>query len=239
MKLTFLGTSHGVPSESRYCSSVLLERNGRQYLLDAGAPVIDLLLRQHIPLTDLKAVFLTHMHGDHCAGLFSLVDLSNWYFTDMNYTVFLPEASGEELLRQYLRVTAHSELRAGISLAPVHPGLCYEEAGLRISAIPVDHAVGFSCFAYCIEADGKTVLLTGDMRADLGDFPVLSSPPDLLVTEMAHCSAEDLHDRILACAPKKVVLTHVFPLSKIQQMEKIWQLPFLPIIAEDGLCLIV
>ena len=46
MKITFLGTSHGVPAADRYCSSAMIEVNGSVYLIDAGAPVIDLLIRQ-------------------------------------------------------------------------------------------------------------------------------------------------------------------------------------------------
>ena len=64
MKITFLGTSHGVPSEERYCQSMLLEIGENAYLIDAGAPVMNILLRRHFDLNRLKAIFLTHMHGD-------------------------------------------------------------------------------------------------------------------------------------------------------------------------------
>ena len=43
MKITFLGTSHGVPAKDRFCSSIMLESGGSFYFIDAGAPVMDLL----------------------------------------------------------------------------------------------------------------------------------------------------------------------------------------------------
>ena len=39
MKITFLGTSHGVPAADRYCSCTMLEVNGAHYFIDAGAPL--------------------------------------------------------------------------------------------------------------------------------------------------------------------------------------------------------
>ena len=63
MKITFLGTSHGVPSPTRYCSATLLEVEDRAYLIDAGAPVADLLIRRGVPFEKLRAVFTTHIQS--------------------------------------------------------------------------------------------------------------------------------------------------------------------------------
>ena len=62
MKITFLGTSHGVPAADRYCSSTMIDVNGCLYFIDAGAPLIDLLLRRGADLNQVKAVFTTHLH---------------------------------------------------------------------------------------------------------------------------------------------------------------------------------
>ena len=53
MDLHFLGTSHGVPSADRYCQSILAQTAQGGILIDAGAPVMDLLLRMDYPLTSL------------------------------------------------------------------------------------------------------------------------------------------------------------------------------------------
>ena len=64
MKITFLGSSCGVPQSDRYCSSAMIECGDRLYLLDAGAPVTDLLTRRGIDFARIKGVFITHMHED-------------------------------------------------------------------------------------------------------------------------------------------------------------------------------
>ena len=38
MRLTFIGTSHGVPEPHRRCSSYLLETGGKYYVIDKGIP---------------------------------------------------------------------------------------------------------------------------------------------------------------------------------------------------------
>ena len=63
MKITFLGTSHGVPAANRFCSSYMIEAGNAVYLVDAGAPVADLVLRQGREITDVRAIFTTHIHG--------------------------------------------------------------------------------------------------------------------------------------------------------------------------------
>jgi len=49
MKIKFLGTSFGAPSKGRHQQSILLETDsGNSYLFDAGAPVLDVILKEEI-----------------------------------------------------------------------------------------------------------------------------------------------------------------------------------------------
>ena len=91
MKITFLGTSHGVPGADRYCSSALVECGDNAYLIDGGAPVADLLIRYGVPYEKLKAVFTTHIHSDHTIGLLHLMSLSSWKFKESSYDLYLTE----------------------------------------------------------------------------------------------------------------------------------------------------
>ena len=62
MKITFLGTSHGITEKNQFCSSALISTGGKHYLVDAGAPVLTLLKNHDIPLTDVAGAFITHSH---------------------------------------------------------------------------------------------------------------------------------------------------------------------------------
>jgi len=66
LELSFLGSGNAFTPGGRYWSSFLL--NGR-YLFDAPPTLLPHLKRLDIPSTDIRAVFISHFHGDHFLGL--------------------------------------------------------------------------------------------------------------------------------------------------------------------------
>jgi len=69
--LLFLGTSSGIPTRARNVSGLaLLEDSGKGwYLIDCGEATQHQLLRTPLTLHGLRAICITHVHGDHCYGL--------------------------------------------------------------------------------------------------------------------------------------------------------------------------
>ena len=92
MKLTFIGTSHGVPETNRRCSSCILEVNRSYYLFDMGTQVVEDLRKRSIAIDDVRLVICSHPHGDHTDGLISFVDLVNWYFKSADPLSLLPDS---------------------------------------------------------------------------------------------------------------------------------------------------
>lgn len=71
MNLLFLGTSAGVPTKSRNVTGIALrESKGKGwYLIDCGEGTQHQVLRTKLSFHSLKAILITHVHGDHCYGL--------------------------------------------------------------------------------------------------------------------------------------------------------------------------
>lgn len=71
MNLLFLGTSAGVPTKQRNVSGIALrESKGRGwYLIDCGEGTQHQVLHTKLSFHSLKAILITHVHGDHCYGL--------------------------------------------------------------------------------------------------------------------------------------------------------------------------
>ncbi|QPL46831.1 ribonuclease Z [Halomonas sp. A40-4] len=71
MNILFLGTSAGVPTKQRNVSGVALrESKGKGwYLIDCGEGTQHQVLHTKLSLNSLKAILITHVHGDHCYGL--------------------------------------------------------------------------------------------------------------------------------------------------------------------------
>ena len=84
LKLTFLGTSAGVPTKQRnvtalavdclnpYRSGANQQHNKKSHpwvLIDCGEGTQQQLLHTKLSLHQLQAICITHVHGDHCYGL--------------------------------------------------------------------------------------------------------------------------------------------------------------------------
>jgi len=68
LRLTVLGCSGGYPGPGSPCSGYLLEAAGRRVWVDAGGGTLAELQR-HCSLADLDALWISHMHPDHCTDL--------------------------------------------------------------------------------------------------------------------------------------------------------------------------
>lgn len=71
MELIVLGTSAGTPTRHRNMSGLALRlRGARQWVLvDCAEGTQHRILRTPLSVMGLRAVFITHLHGDHCYGL--------------------------------------------------------------------------------------------------------------------------------------------------------------------------
>ncbi len=123
MLITTLGTSHGDHTYCRFNSSTLVEVAGRSYLVDAGAPVEALMIRAGKAFAELKAVFVTHMHGDHVFGLPGLIKaLIKQGKPGQHTDVFLPEAEALPALESWLQAARLPWPAAFVTLKTTRPG---------------------------------------------------------------------------------------------------------------------
>ena len=71
--VTILGSSSAKPTLSRHPSAQVVNVHEQYYLVDAGEGVQQQLIRYGINPLRLRAVFISHLHGDHVFGLFPLI----------------------------------------------------------------------------------------------------------------------------------------------------------------------
>ncbi|KAF4702461.1 Zinc phosphodiesterase ELAC protein 1, partial [Perkinsus olseni] len=74
-QVVFLGTSSGVPQPGKrnVSSLAITMRTGRSILVDCGEGTQHQLMLSKIKLTKIDDIFITHLHGDHCYGIFGLL----------------------------------------------------------------------------------------------------------------------------------------------------------------------
>jgi len=206
MRITFIGASHGVPEPNRKCSCTMIEINGRYYFIDMGTPSIDHLVTAGIPVDAVKGIFITHMHGDHTNGLISFVDLISWYFKTADPTICLPNIEGAKVIDDWIKVTQSSARE--IHYEEIQPWVIYDDGSIKVTAISTLHAE--RSYAFFIEAEGKSILFTGDLRHPDQDFPAIAKEreTDLIICESAHFNATDYLPHLQACKTKLVYVNH-------------------------------
>ena len=235
MKITVVGSSHGVPEANRRCACFMIEINDNIYFVDMGTSAMDGLRKRGKPIENVKGIFITHMHGDHTNGLVQFVDLITWYFKKVDPVIVIPDPEAGRVIKDWLRVTLNGSEK-DIEYRQTKEGLVFDDGILKVSAIATKHCAG--SHAYVLEAEGKRVLFTGDLRNPSVDFPHVHQPLDLMICECAHFPATDYLSVLEKLELNRICFTHYSPryMSSLYEMEARMREHEMPmIIATDDL----
>lgn len=239
MDVTVLGSGDalGVPVPlcgCRYCSAaerrtrpaVLVEHDDTTVVLDAGP---DLSKQLHTAgVTDPDAVFVTHHHYDHVAGLWELRHAQlplEAHVLDSD--VYPPgETPPQTRVPVYLtaRATTHLEsqnegLTEVLAAERLRPGTPVTVGPLTVTPFPVDHArPTFDTQGLRVETGDRSLVYAPDLRDWLPDRDAgtLYRNPDLLVVEGAalfraepHGSTDRLRSAVADADAAHTVLVNV------------------------------
>ncbi|MGF1540363.1 MAG: ribonuclease Z [Pleurocapsa sp.] len=141
MEITFLGTSSGVPTRSRNVSSVAirLPQRAEVWLFDCGEGTQHQLQRSNLKSSQIRRIFITHMHGDHIYGLMGLIASCGLAGNAGAIDIYGPEG-----LKEYLQSGAkYSYLNFGsrLRIHKVKTGLVYEDNEFRVDAGLLKHRI--------------------------------------------------------------------------------------------------
>ena len=244
MKVVFLGTSDGLPRRGHHPSATVVEVGSSYYLIDAGAPVVDLLIEYGYDPNRLGGFFNTHCHGDHYNGLLYLLTLAESYYRDCSCEFLLAEQQIADALVSVVEAERGQPFPYGrLRVRSFEAGVIFDDGNLRVTAIPTAHCRPKPSYALLLEGDGKRILMTGDLSQWLAgdDFPKLAftEEVDLIVCEMAHFSSKELLPTLAKCKTKQLAFNH-YQLEKEGEIRRIAQcggLPYPVLAAEDGMVL--
>ncbi len=211
MKLTFIGTSHGICEMNRKCSSCFLETGGKLYIVDMGCDIMPDLINRGRKPSDITSIFITHPHGDHVNGLVSFTNQCSWYYTKIDPLILLPEMTIRDALSVYMETALHLPLRQSLRFEEYREGCIYDDGTLRVQAITNGHMQ--NSYSILFEAEGKRVLFTGDLSNENGpiaDFERMNTgePLDLAVVEGIHFDPDLYAEPVRKNPPKRMFITH-------------------------------
>ena len=95
--VTILGCSSAKPTPNRHPSGQAVNIHEQYYLVDAGEGTQQQLIRYGINPLKLRAVFISHLHGDHVYGIFPLISTLGLYGRRTPLDVYAPAPFGEML----------------------------------------------------------------------------------------------------------------------------------------------
>lgn len=156
--VTILGNSSAKPTPHAHPSSQVVNLNEQYYLVDAGEGVQQQLIRRGINPLRLRAVFISHLHGDHCFGLFPLIATLGLEGKRTPLDIYAPAPMGEilEYHRRYFWDDLPYEVKWHEVRTTEH-AIIMQNNTLEVWSIPLRHRVPTAGYFFKEKQPGRNV----------------------------------------------------------------------------------
>jgi ribonuclease BN (tRNA processing enzyme) len=243
------GPPMDIPNKDRTWPATLVQFREKYFLVDCGGGATHGLLKSGILPSKVKNLLFTHHHADHNSD-FSTFVIGGWNGpggrrelnlvgprqTQQLYDMTMAFYKEDLDYRMHYGFPAEGLVK-NVSIKEISQPETFELDGVTIKTVEGIHTI--TNFAYRFEADGQSVVVTGD-TAYSDDITALSEGADILVIDAhmaegdfsknvlsnaeqkdnmrkAHMTNEDIAMTASKAKVKKVILTHLPPLHLDQQ----------------------
>ncbi|MFI8392370.1 MBL fold metallo-hydrolase [Streptomyces sp. NPDC085540] len=218
LHLTVLGCATPYASVDNPCSGYLVSSGETRVWVDAGSGTLAQLQR-HVRLDEVDAIWISHLHADHSADL-----LTAYYaalFADIQLAapipLYGPPGIADRLAHFLTNSSTRSPVESAFAIHELHDGHQAHVGALTLTSRAVEH--GISAFAVRIEAQGRSLVYSGD-TAPCTNLTQLAHGCDVLLCEaestrapaegdQVHHTPEDAGDTASAARTGRLIVTHV------------------------------
>ncbi len=216
MKVHILGSGTGFPSPVREPPGLLIWVGDRPLLFDAGSGTLGRLLRAGVHLRQVQHLHFTHRHSDHCADLIPILQACR--LARRTEPLYVLASRG---FLDYMEALIDLHPWVEPETYPFHKfnieGRAFDGPAWTVTAVPTEHTA--DSLAFCLTAEGKRIVYTGDAvaTARLAEF---SEGADVLIAECSfpdefagpgHLSPKDIGPIAEQARVRHLVLTHFYP----------------------------
>lgn len=220
VRVTILGSGDAFSAGGRLQSSALVESPETALLLDCGATILPALNGLGVSAERIDQVFLSHIHGDHFAGL-PFLFLHYLYIEPRIRPLVIIGPPGVEARARTLFATMYPDTAAEplpfqLDFIEMLPGerICHKDTELvPIPARHQEHPLSLGCD---LIAGGRRILYTGDTGWS-DDLPARTRGADLFLCECTyfdsrsdtHLDYARLQEHRDGFGARRIVLTHL------------------------------
>ncbi|MGZ4538820.1 MAG: MBL fold metallo-hydrolase [Blastococcus sp.] len=215
MRLTVVGCSGSGPGPTSPASCYLVEHDGYGLLLDLGNGAFGGLQAVADP-DSIDAVFLSHLHADHCLDVAPFVVWHRYSgrATGGRVPMYAPVGAERRLAMAY--DLDGDGLTDVFDFVPVGPG-AFEIGPFAAEIVRTVHPI--ECYAIRLTAGGRSLVYTGDTGPS-EDVIALARGADVLLAEAAHppgpglppglhLTGREAGEHASAAGAKRLLLTHI------------------------------
>lgn len=167
MHLTFLGTGSGTPTGRRNVSSLAVHfDDGAIWLMDCGEGTQHQAMRCGLRTSRIERILVTHLHGDHCYGLFGLLACMGIHGRQDPVEVAGPPGLGRLLETVAELSELHLPFAWRVSELPAQGGLLAPRSGWQVEAVPMRHRV--TCLGWVLTEGARPGTFHPDRARGLG-----------------------------------------------------------------------
>ncbi len=211
MRVTFLGTGVSIPYQNRAQSSILVEVDGMNVLVDVGYGSMLRLEQAGLSPSDIDIVFITHHHVDHNGELLNLLK-ARWLMECSDDVIIVGPRGTVAFFKSLMESYAYLIGKVKAEIIEVVKGR-YRVRELEFDVIPTVHAI--RSVGYVISNLG----VSGDTKA-IRSF--ISAECEVLIHELSlpfgfvadyHTTPENLMENLRFCKADRIYLTHLYPFT--------------------------
>ena len=223
IKIHYLGTCSGTePMPNMHHTSTVLEVNGALYWFDTGECCVHTAFSMGLDIMKTKAIFVSHPHIDHIGGMANLlfafdkmIVIHKMALSNNEIDLFFPDHNTFEAIKT-LSLSGRigrSDFKFKLNEHPLANGVLYDDGTVRVTAksnghIPYGEDGTPYAFSFLVEAEGKKLLFSGDVKAPCDLDPLINGGVDLLVMETGHHKVSDVCEYAISHGAKKLRFNH-------------------------------
>jgi ribonuclease BN (tRNA processing enzyme) len=216
----FLGTGDAFSAGGRNQAACLIRGSEGYLLLDCGATTLAALKRYDLPIELLDRILISHLHGDHFAGLPFL--FLHYIYVQPRIRplqIIGPEGlkNRVEMLFRAMYPDSESEpIRYDIDFVELQPDVRYSTDGILINPFKAPHQKKPPSLGFEIGVDGRKIVYSGD-TGWTEDLVERSQNADLLICECTffetqaetHIDYPQIAGQVGRIGAKRLILTHL------------------------------